>query len=77
MEFSNGIVIIIQVLITVAGWLGKRSIDRIEIDQKEILIQVKSTNGRLIAVETTLKDHDKMDTHRFDELERRLDMKYK
>ena len=66
MEISNGAILIIQtiigIILALLAWIGK-----------QILAEVRKTNGRLTAVEITLKEHDKMDTMRFDELEKRMD----
>ena len=73
MEFSNGEVLLIQTILglmtgilAVLAWVGK-----------QILTEVRKTNGRLTAVEVTLLTHDRMDTVRFDELEKRLDREKK
>lgn len=80
MEISNGIILIIQFLLCVVGYLGKRTLDDqkellndIDIDQKTILKEVRMTNGRVTSLETAIKDHDVLDDTRFESLEKRLD----
>jgi hypothetical protein len=65
-EISNSAVLIIQGLLTVVIWFVKQTLN-------EILTEVRKTNGRLVAVETSLQGHFKLDDMRFDELEKRLD----
>lgn len=63
----------IQILLALVGWLGKRALDRIERTQADLMEEVRVTNGTVIRVEQKLDDHDRLDEQRFDELEKRLD----
>jgi len=64
---------IMQILLGLAAWLGKRTLDRIEESQGQIVREVQITNGAVIRVEQKIIDHDRLDEQRFDELEKRLD----
>jgi hypothetical protein len=66
MGISNEVLIIIQALLAVIGWFVKR-------DLTTILREVRKTNGNVIRLDQSLKDHDKLDDERFDNLEKRLD----
>ena len=69
MEISNGILLLLQAILgimagvlAVLAWIGK-----------QILIEVRRTNGRLTMVEQTIKDHNFLDEQRFGAIEKRLD----
>ena len=62
----------IQVLLALVAWLGKRALDRIESEQKNLIAQVQFTNGTVIRLEQSNTDHHKMDDIRFEDLERRV-----
>ena len=73
MGLSNDVVLAVQILLALVAWLGKRTLDRIEKSQRELVREVQITNGTVIRVEQKLTDHDRLDEQRFDELEKRLD----
>ena len=69
MEISNGILLLLQAILgimagvlAVLAWIGK-----------QILIEVRRTNGRLTTVETAIKEHNLLDEQRFGAIEKRLD----
>lgn len=69
MEISNGAILLLQsILGLMAGILGA-----LAWLAKQILSEVRRTNGRLTAVEIHLKEHFKLDDVRFSELRERLE----
>lgn len=75
MGISNDGLLVIQFLLAIVAWLGKRTLDRIEKTQADVLIEVRTTNGKVIRLEQAIQDHNELDETRFDELEKRLDRK--
>lgn len=73
MGISNDALLVIQFLLAIVAWLGKRTLDRIEKTQASVLIEMRTTNGKVIRLEQAIKDHDRLDESRFDELEKRMD----
>lgn len=75
MGISNDALLVIQFLLAIVAWLGKRTLDRIEKTQASVLIEMRTTNGKVIRLEQAIQDHNELDETRFDELEKRLDRK--
>jgi hypothetical protein len=73
MEIRTELVLLVQVLFGVIAWLGKRTLDRIEASQVEVLKEVQVTNGTVIRLEQAITDHDRLDDQRFGNLEKRID----
>lgn len=80
MKLSSDAILILQILLLVVGWAIKRTVSTVEkkqqtmdVTQKEILVAVNATNGRVIKLEQHSLDHDKRDDERFQDMKDRIE----